>query len=321
MLVVDGVRYRLWTPEKESEFELFVKEHTKDLFGEDSIYFDLKQKLTSEAGVGSIPDGYVMTLSETPRWYVIEVELSSHPLYEHIVPQLSKFIHGIRSHESRREIIEALYTEITSDPITEAIVKKKIGSEEVYRFLTNLVSSLPTLVVVIDQKTKELEEACNSLPPIEKYIVEFRIFERVDAGIKNAYLFEPLYKGKIEKAPPIEEKIPIIPTGERIEIVLGRMHTPRKYSLIPLYLRMTARRFFPGYKIPFILETDIGDVEVRVTSGKSGDQVGDPDAGKYIQGKGLKDWYNKHKELESGDVLIIEKTDKEKRYKLTLRKR
>jgi len=209
LLIVDGVKYKLWTPKKElEEFEPIVKKNVKDIFGENSIYFDLKQKLTSRAGVGSIPDGYVITLSDPPQWYVIEVELSTHPLYDHIVPQLSKFIHGIKTYESRRGITEALYEEIKSDVVLEALVKKRIGSSEIYRFLTNLVSSPPILAVVIDEKTKELEEVCNSLPPIEKRIVEFKIFERIDAGIKNAYLFEPLYKPMVKKAPEIPITIP-----------------------------------------------------------------------------------------------------------------
>jgi len=321
---VDGVKYKPAQINKEEELERFAKEHYKDIFGEDCLYFDLRHKLTSKAGIASIPDGYVIKISDPPKWYVVEIELSSHPLFDHIVPQLSKFIHGITTQGTRRELVDAFYEEITSNIITQSIVRKHIGSGEIYRFLSRLVSNSPTLAIVIDEKTGVLEEACSSLPLIQKHIIEFRIFERVDAGIRNAYLFEPLYETKAKEEAPREERIPpsekLLITGDRAEIVLGKMHTPRRYNLIPLYRRMTARRFFPGYKIPFILETDIGDVEVKVTSGKKGDQVGDPIAGKYIQGKGLRTWYNKHQELETGDTLVIERTDKEKRYRLSTKK-
>ena len=83
---------------------------------------------------------------------------------------------------------------------------------------------------------------------------------------------------------------------------------------------MATRPFFLGYKMPFILETDIGEIKVRVTSGKKGDQIGDPYSGKYIQGKGLCGWYDKHGELKSGDSLVIEKTAKENRYRLSIKK-
>ena len=79
MLLIDGVRYELWTPSSEDEFEQVVKEHAQDIFGEQSIYLDRKQKLKSLSGVGSIPDGYVITLGDSPQWHIVEVELSSHP--------------------------------------------------------------------------------------------------------------------------------------------------------------------------------------------------------------------------------------------------
>jgi len=42
MLLIDGVKYELWTPSNEDEFEQVVKEHTEDIFGEQSIYLDMK---------------------------------------------------------------------------------------------------------------------------------------------------------------------------------------------------------------------------------------------------------------------------------------
>jgi len=38
MLLIDGVKYELWTPLSEDEFERVVKEHTQDIFSEQSIY-------------------------------------------------------------------------------------------------------------------------------------------------------------------------------------------------------------------------------------------------------------------------------------------
>ena len=95
MLVIDGVKYKLWTPkDEEKEFHPMIKEYFKDIFGEDCIYFDVKQKLKSRAGIGSIPDAYVIKLSKPYEWYVIENELASHPIYDHIVKQLTKFMNG-----------------------------------------------------------------------------------------------------------------------------------------------------------------------------------------------------------------------------------
>lgn len=194
MLIIDGVKYEEWIPKSEEEFEEIIKEHAKDIFGEDSIFFDLKKKLKTRAGIGSIPDGYVISFREPPCWYICEVELHTHLLYEHIVPQMTKFINGVKSFETQREIINALDREISGDPLKEALVRSKIGPVEVYRFISDLISKLPILVIVIDQKTKELEEVCDSLP-IEVKIVELKTFTREGIGLAvHAHLFELLHQ-------------------------------------------------------------------------------------------------------------------------------
>ena len=103
------------------------------------------------------------------------------------------------------------------------------------------------------------------------------------------------------------------PTGRRIEIKL-KGKSWRKYGLIPLPKRY--REYFPGYKIPFILETDIGEIKTKVTSAPRGTPHGDPEAGNVIQG-GLRPWYDRHRELREGDILIIEIIEPMRRYKLS----
>ena len=213
MLFVDGVEYKTWTPSSEEELEIFVEDHSKKIFGDESLYFPVKTKLKSLGGIGSIPDGYAITLSKPYKWFIIEVELSTHPIFNHIVPQLNKFVQGLEDPRSRKNISEALYNEIKNDVMTEAYVKEKIGSGEIYRFVSSTIDNNPTLVVIIDEKTKELEEACNSIPIVKKEVLEFKIFERIDAGIKNAFLFQPLYeqpekKDQKEGITKVDETVP-----------------------------------------------------------------------------------------------------------------
>ncbi len=101
-----------------------------------------------------------------------------------------------------------------------------------------------------------------------------------------------------------------------IEIVLNNIGTPRKYALIPI--PKSKRRFFPGYKVYFNLETDIGTVETRVTSAPKGTPIGDPDGGAYIQGN-LRHWYEQHPDLKPGDKLRFEVIKAGKRYRLSTR--
>jgi len=309
MLLIDGVKYELWTPSTEDEFEWVVKAHTEDIFGEESIYFDLKKKLTTKAGIGSIPDGYVISFREPPCWYICEVELRTHPLYEHIVPQITKFINGVKSFETQREIINALDGEISGDPFKEALVINKTGSREVYRFISKLISKPPVLAILIDQRTKELEEVCDSLP-IEVRIVEFKTFIREGTSLAvHAHLFEPLYKGKKK-----EEVIPP-PLGE-LEITI---RNPSNMKFHTLDVPRDSRRFFPGYKIPFELETDVGTIQTWVSSAPEGTEVGDPDKGTYIQ-RNLAEWYRRHPTIQVGDKVVFEVIEAMKRYRLEVSK-
>ena len=123
MLIVDGFRYKPWTPkDEEKELHPLVKAQSKEIFGKDSIYFDVKTTLKSASGIGSIPDAYVIDLAEPYQWYVIENELATHPVYDHIVKQLTKFINGIDNQNSRSQILELLYNEINVDKTLRATV-------------------------------------------------------------------------------------------------------------------------------------------------------------------------------------------------------
>lgn len=98
-------------------------------------------------------------------------------------------------------------------------------------------------------------------------------------------------------------------------VELKKIHTSNGYALIPL--SSENRKYFPGYKIEFILETDIGRKTVHVTSGNKGDILGDKEVGKYIVGK-LQDWYENHKKLKDGSILKIEIIERNKTYKLSV---
>jgi len=310
LIVIDGARYELWTPPSEDEFERMVKEHSQDIFGEQSIYFDTKQKLKSLSGIGSIPDGYVLSFQEPPCWYICEVELHTHSLYEHIVPQVTKFINGVKSFETQREIINALDREISGDPLKEAQVINKTGSREVYRFIANLISKPPVLAILIDQITNELGEVCDSLP-IEVKVVEFQTFVREGVGLAvHAHLFEPLYKPVI----PIKPYLPL-ETGQGGNFVVSLQPAFPKYPLIPI--RREHRRLFPGFKEPFILETDQGNIKTWVAGGKNAVR-GNADAGAYLRA-GIPEWYSKyHPELGGGSKVRIRVVEPMKKYRLEI---
>jgi predicted transport protein len=192
MIIIDGVRYSLWTPkDEEKQFHPIVREHSREIFGENSLYFDVKHVLKTASGIGSIPDAYVINLSRPAEWYVVENELASHPVYDHVVKQLTKFINGIENQNARSQILEMLYETIDKDGVLKATVKKLTASDDIHHFLTKLLSTSPRIVIIIDQKTPEVQEACRVLK-YQTDIIEFKTYVRENAETVHAYLFEPL---------------------------------------------------------------------------------------------------------------------------------
>ncbi|OYD16854.1 hypothetical protein CH333_02475 [candidate division WOR-3 bacterium JGI_Cruoil_03_44_89] len=192
-ILIDGIKYNLWAPEDEvREFEPIVVEHITDILGSTNAIFFTKQKIRTPRGIGSIPDGFAIVLDNTPHWYVIEVELSRHSPYDHAEPQAKKFKKAIQSSETRKQLVDAMYDEVKSDIIKEKLIKDKIGSGEIHKFLSDLITiDNLTLLIVLEEVTEDWREAFDDFPNVE--IVEFKTFKREDAPTVHAHLFKPLF--------------------------------------------------------------------------------------------------------------------------------
>jgi predicted transport protein len=196
-VLIDGVTYRLVKPDNEASLEKAIQANSKHIFGENSFYFDVKKIIRSKAGVASIPDGYAILFDPKPRWCIVEVELSSHPIYDHMIPQLSKFNRGIEDTQTRKNIVDLLYDVFSKDDILKAQLKKKIKTGEIYKFILDLLSEDPLIIVAIDEKTEELQEALTDLRG-EVRVLEFKTFRREGVSEElNAYVFEPIVGAKI----------------------------------------------------------------------------------------------------------------------------
>lgn len=192
MLIIDGVEYDLWTPKDEvKEFHPMVKAHYREIFDEDALYFDAKHVLKTPSKIGSIPDAYVISFKRG-EWCVVENELSSHPVFDHIVNQLNRFLNGLKTPEARNQILEAIYEDIDNDLLLRATVQRQIDFRDIHHALSKLMTKQPRIIVIIDRKTLEVEEALQNLNPTPS-IVEFKTYVRKDAPNIRAHLFEPLY--------------------------------------------------------------------------------------------------------------------------------
>ena len=122
---------------------------------------------------------------------IVENERAEHGVHDHVVTQISKFNTAFKKPETKRKIAEAVYNEILSDSLKEYFAKTKVKGE-LYKFLIDLFSQKPVVVIIIDELLDELREAVDELP-LESKIVEFKTFVREDAPSIHAHLFKPLY--------------------------------------------------------------------------------------------------------------------------------
>lgn len=224
MLLIDGVRYLETPPKDEDELEQMVVEHAQEIFGENSIYLDLKHKVKSKSGIGSIPDGYVIILGNTPQWHIIEVELSSHPLHDHIVSQIGRFVGGIKNPNTQAEIVSAIYDEISEDTILIARMRQIIGSNEIYKYLTDCISTTPIVTIIIEKATPELDDALEAINHPIKKVIEFRTLVRENAETVHAHLFEPItIKASIMPKPPKPEPVAKFSSRDHKESIAGKV--------------------------------------------------------------------------------------------------
>ena len=176
ILIKDGVKYIPYKFKKETgnaQYEEIVLKHYKEIFGENSILFP-KKKIKTISGVGSIPDAFVISLDET-KWYVVEVELSTHEIYNHIVPQITKFQNAIKQNSTLKNIKNFFYDGIKSDPKKIALFQEK-GIGEIHKSVSDILDSDPEIIIIIDENTKELDQVCSTLH-IKKPIV-FKTFKK-----------------------------------------------------------------------------------------------------------------------------------------------
>lgn len=177
-LLISGKVHRQYMWDLEEEFEKEVITHSRELFGDESIYIDIKKKI----GIGnvlSIPDGYLIDFSfkNNPRLYIIENELSIHDPFAHIGQQLLKF--SISYKASGRKIKELLLDYIIKDATKKHFIDDKLkflNIRNIDAFLESIIFDKPVgAIVVIDQITDDLTNVLNQLA-MNTEAVEFQTF-------------------------------------------------------------------------------------------------------------------------------------------------
>lgn len=206
IIVKDSVKYLSHHYNDEFELENLVKKHVEFIFGNNSLFFE-KSKIKSKSGIGSTPDGFVLLPLEQ-KWYIIEVELSQHPLHEHIVSQISRFCSAIKNPATRQRLIDVFDEEVINNSKLNYKYKTIKIKKERHKIFTEVINRNPEITIIIDEKTRDLEDVCDILPFTPK-VIEFKTYRREGSNVL-VHIFDTLASYPIKNKE--EEFIPEKPT-------------------------------------------------------------------------------------------------------------
>jgi len=181
---------------RESDFEELVAKNAETIFGDKAIYIDVKRKITTTTLGGTIPDGFLMDLSdiENPEFYLVEAELQSHDFFGHIFPQITKFFAFYRDSKQRQKLIETMFTLFRENAILENKIRESIGSREICKFLKDTMDNSQNILIVIDGPKPEFEEIVDTYTDTWAQMVRIQIVNHFGKGENSIIIVEPPFK-------------------------------------------------------------------------------------------------------------------------------
>jgi predicted small metal-binding protein len=192
----DGI-YAQKAYDNEEEMEKLVVQHAKEVFGEDALYFDVKQKVTSRLR-SRITDGVLLDFRtrSQPRFWIVEYELRSHDIEGNVIPQLRGFTKAIRNEETIASVRDFVYNEIRSDPQKLGKFKKLAGEgAEIHYLVNKALHEGPGLLVIFDRLDQQIANAIDESDLVDPpTLMEFVTFQNND---KLAHLVNPLVSNEM----------------------------------------------------------------------------------------------------------------------------
>lgn len=178
-LIVSGDnKFHLYKYKSEEELENIASKHTKEIFGEDTIYFDIKKKMTSAEGTSSIPDGFLIDFKKE-KFYIIEFELGTHDVVGHISNQLIRFRIAITNINTREQLAEDFYSKITAEKL-----KARVSLSDIQKIIDKPFG----IAIIIDEVSGKLTEIVNELSQEGREVIAVP-FERY-SNSKNNHLYK-----------------------------------------------------------------------------------------------------------------------------------
>ena len=149
--------------DNETLFERDVVKNAKSIFGEKTIYIDIKTLLKPNRKYeGTIPDAYLLdfTIESNPRLYLVENEVRNHSIKTHIAPQIMNFFLNYK--DSFIKIKEEIISYLDNEKISIDNYMKKTTYRNIDDMITSLILNEKLgVIVVIDYADERLYELKN----------------------------------------------------------------------------------------------------------------------------------------------------------------
>jgi len=193
ILVTPQGVFKLYQFDTEKEFEQCVVSQVEMIFGKRCVYLDCK-------------DAYLIDFSSQrePKLFIVETEIASHDLFQHIGVQILQFAHSFAN--APRQVKQLLFDEISKDTkVYDACESyaQQYGLRNVDNMLDHLVNDTFRALIIIDEATDELYKVVKNFRfPVE--VIEVETYQ--GAGGDRIYRFTPLFKDVSDEKESIEER-------------------------------------------------------------------------------------------------------------------
>jgi predicted transport protein len=189
---LNGESFERVTYSSEQDFERLVAENAQALFG-GAIYIDAKRKMGTSSLGGTIPDGFLIDLSEPddPQFYLVEVELRSHDFFSHIFPQITKFFAFYTNAQQRHRLAETIFELSRTDTDVAKRIRNASSSAEVYKFLKDTIDNSQNILIIIDGPKAEFEEIVRTYTDTWGKMVKVQIVSHFRRGEDSILTIEP----------------------------------------------------------------------------------------------------------------------------------
>lgn len=206
--------------ESESDFEREIVFNSKLFFGGNSIYIDAKRKIKTKNIGNSIPDGFLFDMSDkdSPEFYIVEVELAKHHFYNHIFPQVTKFLGFYKNPKSQAELVEKIFSFINEDSSLKKEFKTYLGENEIYKFLKDVIERSQNILLVVDGEKKELPEIVDTYTDTWGKMVKLLLIKKFSNKGDVIYTMHPEFESieypDVDDEPPMLDELSILYSEE-----------------------------------------------------------------------------------------------------------